>query len=56
VDTDYFAIAVPLQYVSNSNGKRVVDQTYEDCKSIMDAIFSSERLKLPFRGVLIIGY
>lgn len=56
VGINYFAIAVPQKYRSKSAGRIIEDDTYLDCKAILDAIYASERLKLPFEGVLLIGY
>lgn len=56
VGVDYFALAVPLTYSFESKGKTITDQTYVMCKTIFDAIYSSERFRLPLKGVLLIGY
>ena len=56
VGVDYFALAVPQKYSFKAGNRKVTDPTYEICKSIFDAIYSSERLRLPLRGVLLIGY
>lgn len=53
VGVENFAIAVPLAY---EYGDGTVEPSYKVAKSIFDAIYSSERLKLPFEGVLLIGY
>ena len=52
----YFALAVSQVYKLKSAGKEVIDSTYEMCKSIFDAIYSSEQLRLPMEGILLIGY
>jgi hypothetical protein len=56
VGVRYFALAVPLRYPFQSGGRKIEDNTYEDCKSIINAIFSTPRFKLPFDGVLLMGY
>lgn len=57
VGVDYFAVAVPQIYRFKSNKRDVEDRrNFEMCKSIFDAIYSTERLKLPFKGVILIGY
>lgn len=56
VGVEYFVIAVPQKYSFKVKGKKIEDKTYEMCKSIFDAIYGSERLHLPFKGVLLIGY
>ncbi|MHC4666235.1 MAG: hypothetical protein ACYS9T_09820 [Planctomycetota bacterium] len=52
----YFALAVPQVYRFKAAGKDITDSTYEACKSIFDAIYSSEQLRLPMEGILLIGY
>ena len=56
VGVDYFALGVPQTYSFKSKGKQITDSTYEACKSIFDAIYSSDRLKLPLKGVVLIEY
>lgn len=56
VGVDYFALAVPQKYPFSAKGKQVIDRPYEVTISILDSIYSSERLKLPLKGVLLIGY
>lgn len=56
VDADYAAIAVPIQYRFNVSGKVIKEPAYSKGYDLLDAIFSSGRLKLPFKGVLLIGY
>jgi hypothetical protein len=52
VDARYAVIAMPLRYKYKSG----IDNPYKRGKDIMDAIFSSGRLRLPFEGVLLVGY
>jgi len=56
VGVDYFVLSVPQKYSFQAKGKAITDQTYEMCMLIFDAIYSSERLRLPLSGVLLIGY
>ena len=53
VGVENFALAVPLSY---TYAEGTEEPSYRVTKSILDAIYSSERLKLPFEGVLLIGY
>lgn len=48
VDTDFAVIAVPQRYSG--------EPAYEAARSVLDAIYASLRLTLPFKGVLLIGY
>jgi hypothetical protein len=56
VGVDYFVLAVPQKYAFQSSGNEVVDRTYKMCRDIFDALYAGERLRLPFQGVLLIGY
>ncbi len=52
VDTDYLVLAVMQEYRA---GKQVM-RSYEQTRNRLDAIYASDRLKLPLKGVLLIGY
>jgi hypothetical protein len=52
VDADYLVLAMMLQYKAGTT----VVRSYERTREQIDAIYESERLRLPFRGVLLIGY
>lgn len=56
VDVRFLAIAVPIEYRYKSGGKLLKEKTYAKTEAIVEAIYGSSRLKLPFDGVLIIGY
>lgn len=56
VDAQYLALLLPIAYRHLSSGKPIVVRAYEDTRAQLDAIYASERLKLPFRGVLLVGY
>ena len=47
-DVDYFAVAVRHDYQGNKDYKKVV--------SFFETIYASNRLTLPLKGILIIGY
>ena len=47
-DVDYFAVAIRQDYRGNNDYKKVV--------GFFDTIFASNRLTLPLKGILIIGY
>jgi hypothetical protein len=56
VDARYFALLLPAAYRHQSSGREVVVHAYADTRAQLDAIYASERLQLPFAGVLLIGY
>lgn len=56
VEARYLALGVMQEYRLTSRGKNVVVHSYADAKHQLDAIYASQRLKLPFEGVLLFGY
>ena len=52
VDADYLVLGMMLEYRSGKTTLR----SYERTRDQIDAIFASDRLKLPFKGILLIGY
>lgn len=47
-DVDFFAVAIRQDYRQHNDYKKVV--------GFFDTIFASNRLTLPLKGILIIGY
>jgi len=56
VDAKYLVLAVQAAYRHKTGGKEVVVQSYRDTRNLLDAIYASNRLRLPLDGVLLIGY
>ena len=56
VDARFLVLGVMSQYRHQSGGREVVVHSYQDAKDQLDAIYASQRLKLPFEGVLLFGY
>ena len=52
VDADYLIMAMMLEYRA---GKTLM-RSYEQTRNRLDAIYASDRLKLPLKGVLLVGY
>jgi hypothetical protein len=52
VDVSYLVLAMMLTY---SGGGHTI-RSYEVARSRLDAIFASDRLSLPLKGVLLVGY
>ena len=52
VDADYLVLGMMLEYRTGGTTMRSYDRTRDQ----LDAIYASERLKLPFTGVLLVGY
>lgn len=56
VGAKYLVLGVMIEYRHQSSGKEVIVRSFDDARSLVEAIFSSGRLGLPFEGVLLFGY
>jgi hypothetical protein len=56
LDARYMALLLPLRYRIATGGREQVIRAYERTRNQLDAIYASQRLKLPFEGVLLVGY
>lgn len=56
VDAKYLALLLPLVYRHQSAGRQVAVHAYQDARAQLDAIYASDRLRLPFTGTLLVGY
>jgi hypothetical protein len=56
VDARFFALAVMNTYRFKTGGKVTTTRSYRDTTNLLEAIYASTRLALPFDGVLLIGY
>jgi hypothetical protein len=56
IDARYLALAVLIEYRHKSGAKAVVSPDYRKTVSVLDAIYASNRLRLPLDGVLVLGY
>jgi hypothetical protein len=56
VDARHLALAVPIEYRYQSSGRSVTEPSYAKTYSVVEAIYGSPRLRLPFDGLLLIGY
>lgn len=52
VDARFLVLAMMLQYSSGGSAMK----SYDLARDRIDAIYASERLKLPLEGILLIGY
>jgi hypothetical protein len=50
------ALLMPMRYRTTSGQREHAIPAYEHTRGQLSAIYASERLKLPFDGVLLIGY
>lgn len=56
VDARYLVLAVALEYHFKAGKRAAVGRDYEQARNLLDAIYASQRLKLPLQGILLIGY
>jgi hypothetical protein len=56
VGANYLVIGMMDHYIYNSGGKKMASHDYESARDQLDAVFASGRMKLPFKGILLIGY
>jgi hypothetical protein len=56
LDARYLALLLPVAYRHQSGGREVSVAAFRDVHDQVDAIYASQRLRLPFEGVLLVGY
>jgi len=54
VNARFLALLLPVAYRFGT--KEITSRAYDECNSLLRAVYASQRLKLPFDGVLLIGY
>ena len=55
-DVEYLAIAVLNEYHCCSNGKDLTSHDYQEVKTFLETMYVSNRIRLPLKGILLIGY
>jgi hypothetical protein len=56
VDARFLVLAVPIEYRYKTGGRTAREPSYAKTYSVIEAIYGSPRLALPFEGLLVIGY
>jgi hypothetical protein len=56
VGARFLALGVMAEYRHQSAGRAISIASYRDARDMLDAVFASQRLGLPFEGVLLFGY
>jgi hypothetical protein len=54
LDAQFLVLLQPVAYRSNPGAKAIT--AYATTRSHLEAIYASQRLRLPFKGLLLIGY
>lgn len=55
-EVEHLVIAVLNEYKFNSGGKMVISKDYQEIKTFLETLYVSNRLRLPLKGILLIGY
>jgi hypothetical protein len=56
LDAHFLALGVMNTYRHNVRDRQVSVESYRDAKDQLDAVYASDRLRLPFDGLLLFGY
>ena len=56
LDAEYLAMFMPLAYRSGQGKRATVMPAYNNTRRQLNAIYASLRLRLPFKGILLVGY
>lgn len=56
LDAQFLVLAQPLAYRFKSGSREGIEHAYRNTSDLLTAIYASQRLPLPFQGVLLIGY
>jgi hypothetical protein len=56
IDARFLALAVLIECRFKSGGKTIGSPYYRKTISLLDAIYASDRLRLPLEGVPTVGY
>lgn len=55
-EVEYLAIAVLNEYKFKVNGQERCSHDYQSVKTFLETLYISNRLQLPLKGILLIGY
>jgi hypothetical protein len=55
-DVEYLTIAVLINYHFKAGGKEFVNHDYQLVKTFLETMYVSNRIRLPLKGILLIGY
>lgn len=56
LDARFLVLAQPLAYRFKSGAREGTEHAYVNTVNLLEAIYASQRLRLPFEGVLLVGY
>lgn len=55
-DVEYLVIAVLNEYCFYSKGKEMVSHDYAEVRTFLETLYVSNRIRLPLKGILVVGY
>jgi hypothetical protein len=55
-EVEYLVLAVLNEYSYKSKGKQLTGHDYQHVKKSLETLYVSNRLQLPLKGILLIGY
>lgn len=56
VEVEYLVLAVLNEYKFKANGQERSSHDYQSVKTFLETLYVSNRLQLPLKGILLIGY
>jgi hypothetical protein len=56
LDANFLVLAQPLAYRFKSSTREGTEYAYLNTVNLLEAIYASQRLRLPFEGLLLVGY
>lgn len=57
VDVRFLVLLMPVVYrINMTSGRKTQVAAYREARDMLEAIYASRRLPLPFEGVLLVGY
>jgi hypothetical protein len=56
IDARFLTLAVPIEYRYSSGKRTAKEASYAKTYSVVEAVYGSPRLNLPFEGLLLLGY
>lgn len=56
LDANFLVLAQPLAYRFKSGAREGTEHAYSNTANLLEAVYASQRLRLPFAGLLLVGY
>jgi hypothetical protein len=56
LDAEYLVLMLPIAYRFRASQREGVELAYRKTRELLQAVYASQRLRFPFRGILLVGY